>query len=128
MSEDPKKFTEQMLAATFEFAKLALTTLVLLNSGAATAVLAFMGAHRSIVALIPEAASAFAFGAALGGISALFAYFGQRANWEAIREDPEAPLTAANFWFTTALVCTVLGYVLFFFGCVIATVALNRAI
>jgi hypothetical protein len=126
MSEDPQKFTEQMLAATFDFARLALSSLILLNSGAATAALAFIGAHGRIIALLPYALGAFALGAASGAVSALLAYFGQRANWEAIRTNPAGPMTTANIFLRTAAVCAVLGYLLFVGGCVLATIGLNR--
>ena len=65
--EEQKKFAEQMLGATFEFAKLAISSLIVLNAGAATALLAFIGTH-GVTASAGHALFSFALGAGLGGI------------------------------------------------------------
>jgi hypothetical protein len=122
--EDEKKFAEQMLGATFEFAKLAISSLILLNAGAATALLAFIGSHGNTVAPTRCALLAFTTGAGVGGFASMLAYLGQRLDW-AVASGRRKDVHASNILLWAALICVLGGYLLFFVGCVVATRGMN---
>lgn len=123
MAEDSRKFSEQMLGATFDFAKLAVTSLILLSGAAATALLAFIGTHTAVGKQAWIAVTAFAVGAWLGGMSSVLAYTGQRLDWEiASGRRTDSRFIAPVFW--TAYVFVGVGYLLFVVGCIAASSAL----
>jgi hypothetical protein len=81
-------FQEQMLNQTFELSRLALNNAVLLNGAAATALLAFLGlAAPHAREPLTTAVIWFGSGAGLAGWASVFAYVGQRFNWESSKYD-----------------------------------------
>jgi hypothetical protein len=123
--EDEKKFAEQMLGATFEFAKLAVSSLILLNAGAATAVLAFLGTHGEALAHGKLSVLFFTFGAGLGGVASALAYLGQRGDWEvATGRRKKTRWVSGLIW--AAIACLTFGYALFFVGSGVAATAIAR--
>ena len=116
-AEDPGKFSGQMLGATFDYAKLALSSLILLSGAAATALLAFIGTHGGIGPAGWLALLCFAIGAWLGGVASVLAYFVQRLDWE-IASGRRTRSRLITPLFTAACVSIVLGYVLFAVGSV----------
>jgi hypothetical protein len=124
--EDQKKFAEQMLGATFEFAKLAISSLILLNAGAATALLAFIGSHHEATVPASLALLSFAVGAGLGGIGSVSAYVGQRLDWE-LATGRRNSRFATDVFVRLAIACVLVGYVFFFVGCVMAAADIPQA-
>jgi hypothetical protein len=116
---DPQ-FSDRMLEETFEFARLAVNSAILLNGAAATALLAF-GAQRpeGLTHAVGTALVCFAFGASLGGITALFAYFGQRCNWEHSKgtAGKRGWGAAASALLTVAILTCLASYAAFALGC-----------
>ncbi|MEP7245439.1 MAG: hypothetical protein ABI885_17440 [Gammaproteobacteria bacterium] len=114
-----------MLEATFEFAKLALSNAILINGGAAAALIAFFAdGTRKTSAGLYYAILGFAIGAGVGGLASILAYFGQRLDWAQATNRPYSPglLKAALI---TAMLFGVFAYVLFFAGCFAAASSLR---
>ena len=105
-----------MLGATFAYARLALGQVVLLNGAGATALLAFIPAHGAIAADLRCAVLLFAFGAGLGVVATVLAYFGQRVNWEAANATLTTKSGAATLIITAAMVAVAGALVLFVCG------------
>jgi hypothetical protein len=116
---DPQ-FSDRMLEETFEFARLTINSAILLNGAAATALLAF-GAQRpeGLTNAVGTALVCFAFGAGLGGITALFAYVGQRCNWEHSKgtTGKRSSGVAASALLTIAILTCLASYAAFALGC-----------
>ena len=106
-------FHDSMLGATFAFARLALSQVVLLNGAGATTLLAFMSSHGSVGSGVRCAVVLFAFGAGLGVIATVIAYVGQRVNWEAIKADPAACSSKADTILCGAMLAALAALVLF---------------
>jgi hypothetical protein len=123
--EDEKKFAVQMLGATFEFAKLAISSLIHLNAGAATALLVFIGNHSDIVAPANYALLLFAIGAGLGGASSILGYLGQRCDWE-VTTGRRASNRLSDVLVGAAFVCVIIGYALFFAGCICVAMGIHH--
>lgn len=114
---DQEEFSARMLEETFRFARLALSNAILINGAAATAVAAFL-AHRSAPpsAAMHNAILRFAVGAGLGGVASMFAYFGQRLDWD-ISTNRARPAWLVNTMIWLAVGSGVAAYVMFFVGC-----------
>jgi hypothetical protein len=119
-------FADQMLKATFGFARLALSNAILINGAAATALMAFL-ATRSVGGIpvgFYNAVLRFAVGAGLGGAASMLAYIGQRLDWErAARPPGNHRATVAVI--SVAMLAGASAYLLFFSGCFAAAGALN---
>ena len=106
-------FHDSMLNATFAFARLALSQVVLLNGAGATALLAFMSSHDSVGGGMRCAVVLFAIGAGLGVFATVLAYFGQRCNWESINAKPDKYLRRAFTFILGAMIAALASLVLF---------------
>ena len=118
------KFAEQMLDATFSFARLALSNAILINGAAATALIAFLANNTTASTGHYNAVLRFAFGAGLGGVACMLAYVGQRCDWERATNPPGSP-KLTNALITSALVAGSVSYILFFYGCLAAASSLR---
>ena len=120
-----ERFNEQMLEATFGFARVALSNCILLNGAAATALISLLSAQKGpIDYAMHNAILRFAIGAGLGGVASLLAYIGQRLNWEqeAHGRKLRSPISVA---LCAALAISITACSLFFTGCLAAVTSLQ---
>jgi hypothetical protein len=115
-----------MLTATFEFAKLAVSSLIILNGAAATALLAFIGSRGVIGGSSRSALLAFALGAGFGGVSSALAYFGQRLDWNSA-SGRRSYSRAVPYFIGSAITLVIFGYAMFFTGRAFANRAVNSS-
>jgi hypothetical protein len=127
-------FQEQMLDQTFELSRLTLNNAVLLNGAAATALLAFLGlAPPHAREALTTAVMWFGCGAGFGGFASVFAYVGQRFNWESSKYEDKPTdkdkgrkwMTAANFLLYSAAVVCFAAFAAFARGAALAADALS---